>query len=952
MGFSMFLGYVLAFSESISESAIIPIELNILLAILVPFCAMLFPTLMFTFGTLVLPLCSVFLLIQILATILSAIAIQFGNAAFVVAFFAVSFWVSFTSTGPSPNGLPPLIEEQLFLLLERSVAAAIDLGVGTHFIEIGSDAATSDNNNNNDSGSALSALYGRTAEISVYDYYGGDYGGSVSTETYIEGGTWLLAEAWNLSGGYTLRNPFAKHVHILVLSLWLTLVLSLAILMPPFRTMRGAVWRGIIPAAMIDASGSIRLHANRLRANANANANANSPPSGKGQPQRKRKRKRQRRKPKNGSPRGEGNLAKYSVFEPRLLACKPPEWTVSTLVQLSGAVSRCVRIAVGIELLAEPEADAKADGGTDAKQEQGQRQRQRQFLRDNTQLYLEIADTLEQCAKAVRSGDANLLTKLELEPAKGDEAADKAEDSAAAKDAESVSPREHSYDPFHFRKHTNEVVTLSKRWLEAMSPAVAGGDKTCCSCSSESFFAFQKNGWPWIWTQCSHFVFLGTVLTNLFRKFSWQALLLHPSQNNALPQVVWCAKYALGMTLLLVFLIYWPAFRENFVIATEEDDPYRSLFALQNGGWAIVAYGFATTQTVEGSVKKGLLRMAGTVTGALSAWLALVACEDQRFPFHYNTYGIVAWLTATSFVATFVSTERGFAARVGLSSDFAYGPIYFVITQVIIVGYGYYYYQEESRYEITINRMVANLVGIAMAIVLAIVPPGIWGGDPSHCLSMVRYHQSQTARAIELVLSLSCPDDAAADDKDLDKRTAANYNPVTDAGSVAADLRVLSEEIRSHSSALQEQAVDFEKDASKLRSLPLFRVDPRLKTEIARVTRDIHIAAFVPLLAAAILLDGEKRGQLLRSESRYRKDLETLLGEMAEDCTSASTSASNSTSTKSATATAIPAIQSFAEPASTDAETDSELLVRTIVWLWEETKQHKTVLGTIQWGVF
>ena len=29
----------------------------------------------------------------------------------------------------------------------------------------------------------------------------------------------------------------------------------------------------------------------------------------------------------------------------------------------------------------------------------------------------------------------------------------------------------------------------------------------------------------------------------------------------------------------------------------------------------MVAYCFATTQTVEGSVKKGILRMAGTVTG-------------------------------------------------------------------------------------------------------------------------------------------------------------------------------------------------------------------------------------------------------------------------------------------------------------------------------------------------
>ena len=37
----------------------------------------------------------------------------------------------------------------------------------------------------------------------------------------------------------------------------------------------------------------------------------------------------------------EGNLAKYTVFEPRMLAFKPPEYTMGNLVQLCVVTSRC-----------------------------------------------------------------------------------------------------------------------------------------------------------------------------------------------------------------------------------------------------------------------------------------------------------------------------------------------------------------------------------------------------------------------------------------------------------------------------------------------------------------------------------------------------------------------------------------------------------------------------------
>jgi len=99
----------------------------------------------------------------------------------------------------------------------------------------------------------------------------------------------------------------------------------------------------------------------------------------------------------------------------------------------------------------------------------------------------------------------------------------------------------------------------------------------------------------------------------LFKKSTWTSL-FDRNSNDDLIKLVWCVKYTLGMTLLLVLGVYWPAYNNNYVIA-EKSDPLKSAYAVQNGGWTIVAYCFATTQTAEGSVKKGILRMAGTVTG-------------------------------------------------------------------------------------------------------------------------------------------------------------------------------------------------------------------------------------------------------------------------------------------------------------------------------------------------
>ena len=88
-----------------------------------------------------------------------------------------------------------------------------------------------------------------------------------------------------------------------------------------------------------------------------------------------------------------------------------------------------------------------------------------------------------------------------------------------------------------------------------------------------------------------------------------------------------------SFVLLLVATIYWHGFGESFSLTVSSDrNVFGSVYSELNGGWAMITYCFATTHTTEGSIKKGLLRALGVLTGGFAGWLGLMACEDgDRF---------------------------------------------------------------------------------------------------------------------------------------------------------------------------------------------------------------------------------------------------------------------------------------------------------------------------------
>ena len=150
-----------------------------------------------------------------------------------------------------------------------------------------------------------------------------------------------------------------------------------------------------------------------------------------------------------------------------------------------------------------------------------------------------------------------------------------------------------------------------------------------------------------------------------------------------LHKFVWCLKFAVGFTMLVCMQVYWPAFASLQVPTNDNTEN------VHFSGWYLIAYAFATTQTTEGTWKKSILRIFGTVTGGFSAWLALTASGD-------NPIGLGVWMTITSTLVAYVGLPKGFSSRFGLDADFAWGPGYFTMTQALIVTEVWWEYEERT----------------------------------------------------------------------------------------------------------------------------------------------------------------------------------------------------------------------------------------------------------------
>ncbi len=119
--------------------------------------------------------------------------------------------------------------------LADTVAIAASMGVGTHQLTVQS-----------------GVLQGIVAQVTIPDPNTAE-----EASTFLPGGMWLVKGMWTYSG---VNNPLASFQNMFVFTCWLIIFVGLAVLLPPMRTIRSAVWRGMIPAALKDTAEMLRLH--------------------------------------------------------------------------------------------------------------------------------------------------------------------------------------------------------------------------------------------------------------------------------------------------------------------------------------------------------------------------------------------------------------------------------------------------------------------------------------------------------------------------------------------------------------------------------------------------------------------------------------------------------------------------------------------------------------------
>jgi len=911
------LSMLFCYSVSFWNAPILNPNTRLLLAVIGPFVILLVPTLMFAFGGIILPMAVLFLLAYGFVTLLLVAAVAGGDGAFCVVITILLFWCSFLrwekATGP---GTSILIIATVFVAVlafpnYRTVQEGFDVIVETASGSDGIDSVPNDLlpakntvfeflslrygpmileylKNNNDNATTFEIQTGDLAGLEVEVLSTGTVGDDEYAIVHVPGGMWLVSAMWTTTG---VNNPLAAFQNLFIFWGWLFGSLAIVYFVPPFRTLRLALSKGMIPSALKDASTLIELHSDEIHAKKDNNNNSNENEKD-AVDSTKQIQQIKGNLVRHVNVLFGGNLAKLTAFEPQLSMVCNASLPVCTWLRLKGvsdAVLKCVLVAIGIQELVHEQDD--------------------QQLMNLTKSHLEATKSLKSCALALQIGKTSCIVDVNKETTK---------------------EKKGGSDPFRMNVHTKAVVESTKSYLLAME-----GKRSTNTNDSDAFFSqktlteIKLSMLPFYVVFTAYVFGLIGVLKMLFRKSYWSSMNVAP--YNEFYKFVWCIKYTAGFVILLVMAVYWDGYNENFSIhATLPKGQFGAVFSTLNGGWTIIAYCFATTQSTEGSVKKGILRCLGTVSGGFFGWLALIACEDSSFDSGFNSYGLVAWLTITTAAATYSATNRGFFARLGLSGDYSFGPIYFVITEVIVVMYCFLYFGPAGRHDVAINRIVSNLVGIVLAMLLTFVPPGVWGGDPSHCREIVDRIEGSSHEYLEILLESQGITDKA-ELEELSKKILRKKDD-----DLAAGIR------------LHGLAKDLFDDASRLSAAPFLKVDGRLTLELALISRDVYVASYLGILASRIVSNPNFRKVALEDRN-VRSSIQSF-----QQTFQTRSSMYGSVSSAASGRNKRQSLTSDLEEADRDEIKEAKLLVELFLRISQMIQQrlesHHRSLDEIKWG--
>lgn len=416
-----------------------------------------------------------------------------------------------------------------------------------------------------------------------------------------------------------------------------------------------------------------------------------------------------------------------------------------------------------------------------------------------------------------------------------------------------------------FNQTSHRVIKATGNWLNAMHHPKQG-----CKAALISVILTFGPGLLFVKSMVDHFIMA-------FHWKTYKKTIFKP--RDYWDKAMHCVKFTAGFMALVCMTVYWDDFR-NYAIETgypntgevyPPDKFVNETPASPNlySGWLIIAYIFSTQPTTEASVKKGLLRACGTCLGAFVSWFGLLVCSGFDYDgngANINPYGLCAWLWFFSlFPGSYFIIDDGPTARMGMNKDHGWWAMYFNLTLVLTALN--VFSASDQRDEIITNRLVANLTGIAMSMVIALFPPQLWGGDPNRALDILSDERKYLAEALKAVLD--CKEDRDANGEDRGR---------------AAELEALHDDYLALFTPKRKDTMYLIKNATRLARFPrFFKVDPRLMVQMDRLSVVGNVVGSILVFARYIDEQDEVRALFAAEGGSHRLAVERALEKLQLD---------------------------------------------------------------------
>jgi hypothetical protein len=325
-----------------------------------------------------------------------------------------------------------------------------------------------------------------------------------------------------------------------------------------------------------------------------------------------------------------------------------------------------------------------------------------------------------------------------------------------------------------------DVLDATLAWLDAFNHP-----KKHSLCSKEGLQNLAKNYVPWVLVPLIPYKRMAVIPTLLFHPKNWNWR-----------DIIWSLEFTLGFVALFSASVYWDKY-SDFAIETNQGTGGATF-----SGWQLLGYAYGSKPTYEGTLKKGSQRAFGTVCGGFLGWLGVIVCswsyDDDA---EINPYGLAVWLSISCLIVAYFSIDPGPGAIMGAGYDHGIAGLYFLMTEVLVALE--VYTGSGDKNPVLLNRIVATVAGVAMAMLVAATPPFVKGGDPKHAVAC---WTSMKEDFVDLLRTLLEEDDCS-------KIVGEDYKKF----------------FLQDAMAKRALAMFLVKDAAKFKILPFGRVDERLE---------------------------------------------------------------------------------------------------------------------------